>query len=51
LEEIEKTRQEKADEKRKHLLNETINIDKTRRMFESEERTNHKDIPPAKYRI
>lgn len=32
-------------------MNETLHVEKTKRMFEEEERSNLKDIPPAKYRI
>ena len=51
LEDIQREKLEKDAEKRRRLLDEQVVVQKTQRMFENEERSNLKDVPPAKYRI
>jgi DNA-binding PadR family transcriptional regulator len=41
----------KSEEKRNKLLNDSVVLEKQKQMFINEERTEHKDILPAKYRI
>lgn len=51
---IEKAIQRKeqsTQQKRLNLLNQSLIVMKDRKMFDNEERTLHKDIPPAKTRI
>lgn len=49
--EIEQRKREQQQVKREELLNEDNEIAKARKRFDVRERTVHKDIAPAKYRV
>ncbi len=51
IEEIQKRKELKQEEKRGKLLDENLIAEKEKKMFDENERTNHKDIIPAKDRI
>lgn len=51
IEEIARRKEERCATKRNQLLNESFNNVKLKKMFDNEERTEHRDIGPAKYRL
>lgn len=51
IEEIQKRKAEKQQEKRQRLLDPDLVQQKEKRMFDDQERTVHKDIVPAKDRV
>jgi hypothetical protein len=51
LEEILKRKEERSSVKRKLLMDQSLTDLKQKRMFDDEERTNHKDIAPARFRL
>lgn len=51
LEEIMKRREERDSVKRKLLMDKSLSDMKQKKMFDEEERTNHKDITPARFRL
>ena len=51
IDEIQKRREEKNYVKRQRLMDQSLTDLKHKRMFEEEERTEHKDLPPAKFRL
>jgi hypothetical protein len=51
IEEIQRIKAEKAEAKRAKLMDQNFIEQKEKQFFDNEERTNHKDIIPAKDRI
>ena len=51
IEEAFKRKEQQNQQRRLNLLNESLVVIKEKKMFDKEERTMHKDIPPAKTRI
>ena len=51
IEEIQRRKEERQAEKRRRLLDPTLAQQKEKRMFDEQERTEHKDIAPAKDRV
>lgn len=51
IEEAMKRQEQQKQQKRLNLMNESFIEQKEKKIFDNEERTIHKDIPPAKDRI
>ena len=51
IEEMQKKKEEEKEARRTRLLDETLKLQKERRMYEEGERSIHQEIPPAKDRI
>eukprot|EP00347_Sterkiella_histriomuscorum_P017546 403348926 len=51
VQELTQLKEAKCNAKKQQLMNESLNIVKLKKMFDNEERTDHKDILPAKYRL
>lgn len=51
LQELAQIKEQRCKVKRDQLMNESVNNIKLKKMFDNEERSEHRDILPAKYRL